>query len=301
MAPRTIFRYLVLLTIAGFYQARAQEGNSWTYNFVNDYRIVPNVVYSTSNNYQSMLDVYMRNKGGTPNPTVIYIHGGGWVAGAKESSIGSILPYLEMGLSVVNVEYRLARVSLAPAAVVDCRLALRWVFKNAKQYGFDTTRIVVTGGSAGGHLALMTGMLTAADGFDVPTDWDYAGVLPKVAAIVNWFGITDVNDLLSGPNEQKYAVYWIGNQENKESMARRVSPLTYVRKGLPPIFTVQGDKDQLVPYTQGVRLHEALDKAGVQNEMLTIPGGRHGGFSKEEMNTIYNAIKVFLKKNRIVN
>jgi dipeptidyl aminopeptidase/acylaminoacyl peptidase len=84
-------------------------------------------------------------------------------------------------------------------------------------------------------------------------------------------------------------------------MARKVSPLTYVRKDLPPIFTVQGDRDQLVPYTHGMRLHQALDKAGVQNEFLTIPGGRHGGFNRDEMNTIYRAIKAFLKKNHIVN
>ena len=205
-----------------------------------------------------------------------------------------------MGLSVVNVEYRLARVSIAPAAVVDCRLALRWVFKNAKDYGFDTTKIIVSGGSAGGHLALMTGMVDASAGFDTPTDWDYATVQPKVAAIVNWFGITDVKDLLAGENRQNYAVYWIADQKDKDLLAQRVSPISYVRKGLPPVFTVQGDKDQLVPYSQSVRLHEALTKAGVPNQLLTIPGGKHGGFSKEEMSRIYAAINDFLKKQKIL-
>ena len=212
----------------------------------------------------------------------------------------SFLPYLEMGLSVVNVEYRLARVSLAPAAVEDCRLALRWVFKNAKQYGFDTTRIIVTGGSAGGHLALMTGMLDPSCGFDIPTDWDYTGVEPKVAAIVNWYGITDVKDLLSGPNRQEYAVNWLSNLSDKETIAQKMSPMTYVRRGLPPIFTVHGDKDQLVPYTHAVRLHEALTKVGVPNQLITIPGGKHGGFTKEEMTKVFTAIKEFLKKNGII-
>jgi acetyl esterase/lipase len=291
----------LILVLAFAVQVHAQESASWTYNGPNDYRITPNIVYSTANNYDCKLDAYVRNNPGHTTPTVIYIHGGGWVGGTKEAALMYITPYLEMGLSVINVEYRVARVSLAPAAVQDCRLALRWVFKNAKQYGFDTTKIIVTGGSAGGHLALMTGMLDASHGFDCPTDWDYAGVEPKVTAIVNWYGITDVNDLLSGPNKQDYAVDWFSNLRDKEAIAKSVSPLTYVRKGLPPIFTVQGDKDQLVPFTHGVRLHEALTKAGVPNQFLTIPGGRHGGFTKEEMTKIYTAIKQFLKVNKILD
>ena len=299
---RLFFSLIILLVapvIALYAQQQALE--SWSYNAVNDYRIIPNVTYAIGNGYESKLDVYARNNVSHPCPTLLFIHGGGWIAGTKEGTAMNLLPYFEMGFCVVNVEYRLARISLAPAAVEDCRLALRWVFKNAKQYGFDTTRIVVSGGSAGGHLALMTGMLEASDGFDLPTDWDYATVQPKVAAIVNWYGITDVNDLLSGPNKQLYAVYWIGDQPNKEALARRVSPLSYVRHDLPPIFSVQGDKDQLVPYSQTVKFHEALTKAGVQNEFMTIPGGKHGGFTKEEMTKIYSAIKLFLKKNKITD
>ena len=289
---------VIALTLMLGHELRAQD--SWTLNAVNNYRIVPNVVYSTANGYDCKLDVYVRNNSGAPTPTVIYIHGGGWVAGTKETSVMNLLPWFELGLNVVNVEYRLARVSLAPAAVQDCRLALRWVFKNAKQYGFDTTKIIVSGGSAGGHLALTTGMLDASYGFDTPTDWDYAGVEPKVAAIVNWFGISNVKDLLSGPNRQEYAVDWLGALPNKEAVALSVSPITYVRKGLPPIFTVHGDKDQLVPYPQAVALHAALTKAGVPNQLVTIPGGRHGGFTKEQMTDIYAAIKEFLKKYKVV-
>ncbi|MCX6133407.1 MAG: alpha/beta hydrolase [Ignavibacteriales bacterium] len=281
-------------------EVRSQGTDSWTSNAVNGYRITPNVIYSTANGYDCKLDVYARNNPGVTTPTVIFIHGGGWVGGTKEGTVMNLMPYFEMGLNVVNVEYRLARVSLAPAAVQDCRLALRWIFKNAKQYGFDTTKIIVSGGSAGGHLALTTGMLDASYGFDYPTDWDYTGVEPKVAAIVNWYGITDVKDLLAGPNKQDYAVDWLANLPNKEAVAVSVSPLSYVRKGLPPVFTVHGDKDQLVPYNHAVRLHDALTKAGVPNQLMTIPGGKHGGFSKEEMGRIYTAIKEFLKKNKIV-
>lgn len=70
---------------------------------------------------------------------------------------------------------------------------------------------------------------------------------------------------------------------DREALARRLSPLTYVRKGVGPLLSSQGDKNQLVPCDHSVRLHEALTKAGVPNQLLTIPGGKHGGFTQEEM------------------
>ena len=78
-------------------------------------------------------------------PTLLYIHGGGWVGGGKDRQNHHFLPYLEMGFAVVNIEYRLAAVALAPAAVEDARCALRWIYNNAEKYGFDTNRIVVSG------------------------------------------------------------------------------------------------------------------------------------------------------------
>lgn len=295
---------LVLLTITVFHLIHAQEPLSekatWPIDIINNYKVVPNVTYSVASGYECKLDVYARRTATPSVPTVVYIHGGGWIAGTKEAGVMSILPYLEMGFAAVNVEYRLAKTALDPAAVEDCRLALRWVFKNAKTYGFDTTKVIVTGGSAGGHLALMTGMLDASAGFDWPKEWDEVSTNPKVAVIVNWFGITDVKDLLLGAVTPNYTASWIGSQPNREALAQHVSPLTYVRKGLPPIFTVHGDQDQLVPYNHAVRLHEALTKAGVVNQLVTIPGGKHGGFSREELIRIYSSIREFLKKQNIL-
>ncbi len=126
------------------------------------YDVHPNIVYHTANNYQAKLDVYQPAGKSQPTPVVIVIHGGGWIAGTKESRVLEIMPYLQMGFAAVNVEYRMAQVSLAPAAVEDCRCALHWVFAHAKKYNFDPNRVVLQGGSAGGHLALTTGMLTPA-------------------------------------------------------------------------------------------------------------------------------------------
>ena len=84
---------------------------------------------------------------------------------------------------------------------------------------------------------------------------------------------------------------------NREEVARRVSPLTYVRAGLPPILTIHGDADRVVPYQHAVRLHEALAKVGVANQLLTIPKGGHGGFTPEERTMIYSTIRAFLAKH----
>jgi acetyl esterase/lipase len=281
-------------------QTPSPDGFGWSIDLSQDYSVVPNVTYATADNFDCKLDAYVHKGSTTPVPTVVYIHGGGWVGGTKEGANLALLPYLEMGFSVVNVEYRLARVALAPAAVEDCRLALRWVMKNARMYNFDSSRIIVTGGSAGGHLALMTGMLDSTAGFDATREWDQSSVPLKVAAIINWFGITDVKDLLSGTNRQNYAVSWLGSQANRNELATRVSPLTYVRKDLPPIFTIHGDNDNLVPYSHAVRLHSALSAAGVTNKLVTIPGGKHGGFSREDMLRIYGMIRTFLKEAKVL-
>src|SRR6266403_2129217 len=162
-------------------------------------RTVANVTYIRANGWEGKLDIYAQRTppNSPPGPVVIFIHGGGWVQGTKEgSALQGVLPYVAMGYSVVNVEYRLANVSLAPGAIEDCRCALRWVVAHAKDYNFDVDRIVVSGASAGGHLALTTGMIPASAGMDRMC---YTTSEPKVAAIVNFFGIADIPDMLEGP------------------------------------------------------------------------------------------------------
>lgn len=104
--------------------------------------------------------------------------------------------------------------ALAPAAVEDARCALRWVYRNAEHFHLDTGRIIVTGHSAGGHLALMVGMLQDSDGLDNNCPADPAmGDLPlKVAAVVDRYGPTDISDLIAGPNRKTYAVARIARQ-----------------------------------------------------------------------------------------
>lgn len=252
----------------------------------------PNLTYVTASGYQAKLDVYA-SQSPTPAPTLVYYHGGGWVGGNKEGALLETMPYLAMGWTVVNVEYRLAGTALAPAAVEDSRCALRYVLGRAKDFNIDTARVVLSGHSAGGHLSLITGMLPVSAGLDR----ECAGRDDiHIAAIVNWFGITDVVDELDGPNMKDYAVAWLGSLPDREAIARRVSPLTYVRAGLPPIITIHGDADSTVPYQHAVRLKAALDRVGVLNELVTIPRGEHGGFTAEETQRAYAAIEAFLTR-----
>ncbi len=285
--------------------ASAQDGDSVAVDIMSKYRVAPNITYLTADGYESKLDV-MTPRGEEAAPTLIYIHGGGWVGGTKEGSVLRALPYLEMGWAVVNVEYRLGRNALAPGAVEDCRCALRWIYENAEDYNLDTGRLVVTGASAGGHLSLTTGMLPASAGLDrlcpgrdaSRPGWAAAGEYEMpVAAIVNWFGITDVGDLLKGVNAKSYAVAWMGSKPDRMELAKRVSPMTYVRSGLPPILTIHGDADNIVPYQHALNLHAALDEAGVTNKIHTVPGKGHGNFSAEEAQEIFKVIRAFLAEH----
>ena len=285
---------LLLLAAPGSAQQLSPSAD-WATHAANQYQITPNVTYLTASNVELKLDVYARRGATSPQPTLIYMHGGFWVAGNKEGAVMNLMPWFEMGWNVVNVEYRLGRVALAPAALEDCLCALKWVAAQARTYNFDVNRVVVTGESAGGHLALSLGMIPESAGLD--RECAGATPLPKVAAVINWFGITDVADVIEGPHRAGAAMQWFGSLPNRDEIARRVSPLTYVRPGLPPIMMIHGDNDPTVPYQQAVRLHDALKGAGADNVLITIPGGKHGNFTPEERTRIYIAIREFLAKH----
>ena len=225
-------------------------------------------------------------------PGIIVIHGGGWVSGSKEDyGIPMCLRYVEKGFVCANVEYRLAKAATAPAAVTDVLNAAQWFEENAKKYRVDTKRIVVTGGSAGGHLALMVGMTPKSAKL---------GPTTKIAAVVNFYGITDVADQLGGPHMQDYAVTWVPEQSGRLDLASRVSPMTYVRKGVPPILTIHGDADATVPYEHGVKLTKALRDAGENAELVSVPQGEHG-FPEAKMNEIFeHDIWPFLKRHGVI-
>jgi acetyl esterase/lipase len=254
-----------------------------------DYQIVANVRYDRYP--ETVLDILQPTAPSLADrPGVIVIHGGGWVQGAKEAMLEDYcLPFVRHGMVVANVEYRLAGSAPAPAAVNDVLKAAQWFRDHAAQYKVDRNRIVAAGSSAGGHLALMTAM--------TPTSADL-GPSIKIAAVIDFFGVADVADQVAGPNQRSYAVAWIPDQPGRLELARRLSPMAYVRKGLPPILALHGNADQVVPYEQSVALIKALKAAGDDAELITVPGGHHD-FTAAEMEQLWPRIFLWLKKRKI--
>jgi acetyl esterase/lipase len=258
-----------------------------------DYQMEANIRYDKYP--ETVLDILQPSAPALANrPGIIVIHGGGWVQGDKERMLAEYcLPFIRHGFVVANVEYRLAKAAPAPAAVSDVLQAAQWFHDHAAQYKVDPNRILVTGSSAGGHLALMVGMSPASAGLLANP-----GPSVKIAGVIDFFGIADVADQLEGPNAREYAAQWIPEQANRLELARRMSPATYVRKGLPPILALHGDADPLVPYEQSVNLTKAIRSAGGDAELITVPGGKHG-FTPQEMDALWPQIFKWLTKHKV--
>ena len=148
------------------------------------------------------------------------------------------------------------------------------------------------GGSSGGHLALMAGLL----GNDHRFDTNCPGVEHiKVAAIIDKYGITDVWDWGYGTRiTSKSATNWLGEKAKDKEFAMSVSPISYVNKNSPPTFIVHGDADPTVPYQQSVDLYKKLTEAGVKAKFMTVEGGLHGKFPKDKNSEVNKAIAEFL-------
>lgn len=149
------------------------------------------------------LDVY-QVPSDKPTPVVIQIHGGGWIRGDRPSGSGSFGSFFAAGMSVVAVQYRNAIDAPAPAAVQDVLCAMSWVKKNAARYNFDPKRVITWGGSAGGHLALMAGYAPASMYPPGCTDQ------PKVVAVIDMYGASDVAESLTFHGSMGFTHQWIG-------------------------------------------------------------------------------------------
>jgi len=283
---------LLSLLVSGF--ASAQEADTTTFKPVevpDGYTAQLNIVYTHVKDWDGKMDVYLPSKSKGLSPVVINIHGGGWNHGEKESQTG-FSTFFKKGFAVANIEYRLTGQATAPAAVEDTRCALIYLIKNAKALNIDINKIVIMGGSSGGHLALMGGLLENDHRFDT----NCPGIENiKVAAIIDKYGITDVWDWGYGNNiTSKSATRWLGDKANDKKFAASVSPITYVNKNSPPTFIVHGDADPTVPYQQSFELHKKLLAVGVKTEFITVKGGLHGKFEKEKNSEVNKAMMEFI-------
>jgi acetyl esterase/lipase len=270
--------------------------------------VIPNITYLTIDSIALQLDAYIpaKNLGGNPwveftedrKPVLLYIHGGGWTDLNRTIRNLNIMPYIDKGFAVVNIDYRLLYQAPFPACIADCRYALNWIYENAAQYKFDTTRIVVSGESAGGHLALMTGFMKDDHEIFVPEKPITRDL--KVAAVINWFGVTDMEKIVDFWNSEDFVRSLTGDSLTKEYIYETCSPLMYVNPAVPPVLTIHGDRDDSVPFIHAQVLHDALNENQVKNKLVIIEGKRHGDFDENEISQSFDAIWKFLKELGIV-
>ena len=218
------------------------------------------------------LDLYLPRTRSHLLPVVVMFHGGGWVQGTPTQARGDLEPFLAAGWAGVTPTYRLAPRDRAPAALEDAECALRWVGVHAGEYGLDADRIVVAGYSAGGYLALMLGMASESTAFAHNCSGSRR---PRVAMVVSLAGITDPAELLTGAGRRQWAVDWVGPAVRPDSVPAAWSPLRSVHAGAAPVVMLHGDRDDVVPYAQSVALHRMLDRLGVANRLVTLPGAGH--------------------------
>ncbi len=172
-------------------------------------------------------------------PAAIVIHGGGWETGRKERLEDRVcLRYLERGFVVANIEYRKSIEAPAPACIEDVRRAAHFFVTQSRRWRIDPARIVVMGESAGSHLALMAVFGPS------PT---IPGPPLRAAAIVSLSTIADVRQLLTLPEALTFTKSWLRTAPDLDSEAGRLSPLSYVRPGLPPVLAVHSRQDPLIP------------------------------------------------------
>ena len=257
-------------------------------------RVVRAIEYERVGDWSGRLDLYLPAAAREAVPILVWFHGGGWVEGSRDLASLAVQPYARMGFAVANVSYRLAWTATAPAAVEDARCAVRWVATHGARYGLDTTRIVTAGVSAGGHLALMAAFAQPGDSLD-----GACGPTPPVAAVVNWYGPTDLGDMAAQGSGAAFVRAWLGSEWRSPSLQRRMSPLARVHAGAPPVLTIHGARDPLVPVHEARALHDSLQRAGVANRLIVVPEGGHG-FPRATGSALLDSVALFLRSRNVL-
>lgn len=208
-----------------------------------------------------------------PVPLLIWVHGGGWEAGDKGGRNPAKL-FLDRGYAVAAVNYRYSKQAVFPAQYHDCQAAVRYLRANAGKYNLDPDAFGVWGASAGGHLVALLG--TAADVPELDGD-PKSKVSPKVQAVFDWFGPTDLVKLSPARAADNPITKLLGGSTGeKTELAERANPITHVSKGDAPFLIAHGTTDRVVPLSQSELLQEALKKSGIESELLVFDGAGHG-------------------------
>lgn len=239
-------------------------------------RLIRDVEYARVGGRPLYLDIYEPKKPiAKPMPAVIWIHGGGWRTGQKIPAPFAVQIASE-GFFAVSINYRVSSEARFPAAVYDAKCAVRWIRANAAQYGVNPDRIGVSGGSAGGHLALMVGLVQDTDGLE--PDFCLPGVPTNVSAVLSYYGPTNLISMVGSAgqaNRGLLSLFLGASIEEAPDLYRKASPITYVSVDDPPVLMIHGDSDTVVPLSQSRELMEAL-KPRTEVQLVVVKNAGHG-------------------------
>ena len=196
----------------------------------------------------------------------------------------------------ITVTYRLAPAFPFPAAIYDCKAAVRWLRANAAKYHVDPKRIGVTGGSAGGHLAQFLGV--TADVKEFEGDEGSLDQSSSVACVVNFYGPSDFTKSYAKSVDaaEVLPLFLGGDLQHAWEAHVRASPLYWVTPNAAPTLCVQGTKDDHVAYEQAVFIVDRLIASGVEAELVTIQGAGHG-FKGADADKAQQALLDFFAKH----
>ena len=233
------------------------------------------IPYVTNGHVRQTLDLYLP-AANHPVPLVVWVHGGAWKLGSKDWL--NVKYLTEHGYAIASVDYRFSGDAKFPAQIQDCNTALNFLIANATSYGINPHHLIISGGSAGAHLALLLGLARNETAF---------GADPAIQplAILDFFGPVDLLSMLDDTDqdqeraaaEDAFHRLLGASPRLRPDLARRASPINYVSPGSPPVLILHGDKDTSVPYRQSQRLRDRLNRAGVRNELITVNGVGHDG------------------------
>src|SRR4051794_32739527 len=228
------------------------------------------VEYANPDGQHLQLDLARPGSGAGPFPAVVCIHGGGFRAGTRQGYDGMIRQLAEHGYVAVTVTYRLAPKYQFPAAVYDCKAAVRWLRANAAKYHVDPDRIGTMGGSAGGHLALFLGVTGGRREFEGEDGNPEQS--SRVNCVVSFYGPSDFTQSYGkSVDAAEVLPLWLGgNLEQQRHRHILASPLYWITPEAPPTLCIHGTKDNYVAYEQATWMVDRLKAADVETGLVTL-------------------------------
>lgn len=206
-------------------------------------------------------------KGAGPHPTLVYLHGGGWVSGTSKTHTKLSMEFAAAGYLTVNVDYRLAPEHPFPAGLDDCVFASKWTAENARRWNGDANRMAIGGDSAGGNLTAAT-LISLAGQPDAPK-FKAALLLYAMLDIPRAVKASDGNPEITRMMIKAY----LGDRQELINDPR-VTPLNGVKPGImPATLLLVGTADNLVPDTYAMA--ELLRKAEIPHEVHVLENMPH--------------------------